>query len=104
MVFELSGDAVVGHVGDLFDHLSCQDMVSFTGSTNVGKHLMRLCADSMTRVTGSLVAGIQSAFAANWVYCCGEVIAGPRFYPMDGPGPGPGVAKCRRMSHQKKEP
>ena len=25
--------------------------VSFTGSTNVGKHLMRLCADSMTRVT-----------------------------------------------------
>ena len=25
--------------------------VSFTGSTGVGKHLMRLCADSMTRVT-----------------------------------------------------
>ena len=23
---------IVGHVGDLFDHLSCQDMVSFTGS------------------------------------------------------------------------
>jgi cardiolipin synthase A/B len=37
--------------------------------------------DSMTRVTGALVAGVQSAFAANWVYCCGEVIAGPRFYP-----------------------
>ena len=29
--------------------------------------------DSMTRVTGALVAGVQSAFAANWVYCCGEV-------------------------------
>jgi succinate-semialdehyde dehydrogenase/glutarate-semialdehyde dehydrogenase len=28
--------------------------VSFTGSTNVGKHLMRLCADSMTRVTMEL--------------------------------------------------
>jgi succinate-semialdehyde dehydrogenase/glutarate-semialdehyde dehydrogenase len=28
--------------------------VSFTGSTNVGKHLMRLCADSMTRVTMDL--------------------------------------------------
>jgi cardiolipin synthase A/B len=37
--------------------------------------------DSMTRVTGPLVAGIQSAFATNWVYCTGEVIAGPRFYP-----------------------
>jgi len=44
--------------------------------------------DSMTRVTGSLVAGIQSAFAANWVYCCGEIIAGPRFYPPnDDAGP-----------------
>ena len=28
--------------------------VSFTGSTNVGTHLMRLCADSMTRVTMEL--------------------------------------------------
>jgi succinate-semialdehyde dehydrogenase/glutarate-semialdehyde dehydrogenase len=28
--------------------------VSFTGSTNVGKHLMRLCADNMTRVTMEL--------------------------------------------------
>jgi cardiolipin synthase len=37
--------------------------------------------DSMTRVTGALVVGVQSAFAANWVYVCGEVIAGPRFYP-----------------------
>jgi len=37
--------------------------------------------DSMTRVTGALVGGVQSAFAANWVYCCGEFIAGPRFYP-----------------------
>jgi cardiolipin synthase len=37
--------------------------------------------DSMTRVTGPLVAGIQSAFATNWVYCTGEVIAGPRFHP-----------------------
>jgi cardiolipin synthase len=44
--------------------------------------------DSMTRVTGELVAGVQSAFAANWVYLCGEVIAGPRFYPR-GPDAGP---------------
>ena len=47
----------------------------------------------MTRVTGALVTGVQSAFAANWVYCCGEVIAGPRFYPIgkDG-GPACGLS------------
>jgi cardiolipin synthase len=49
--------------------------------------------DSMTRVTGPLVAGIQSAFAANWVYCCGEIIAGPRFYPPnDDAGPTCGLS------------
>ncbi|HWB42764.1 MAG TPA: phospholipase D-like domain-containing protein [Gemmatimonadales bacterium] len=49
--------------------------------------------DSMSRVTGALVTGVQSAFAANWVYCCGEVIAGPRFYPpVDGGGPACGLS------------
>jgi cardiolipin synthase len=49
--------------------------------------------DSMTRVTGALVVGVQSAFAANWVYCCGEVIAGPRFYPAArDSGPACGVS------------
>ena len=42
--------------------------------------------DSMTRVTGALVTGVQSAFASNWVYCCGEVISGPRFYPLSEDG------------------
>ncbi len=45
--------------------------------------------DSMTRVTGPMVAGIQSAFASNWVYCSGEVIAGPRFFPTFDRSPGP---------------
>jgi cardiolipin synthase len=43
----------------------------------------------MTRATGPLVSGIQSAFASNWVYCTGEVIAGPRFFPPLDRGPGP---------------
>jgi cardiolipin synthase len=49
--------------------------------------------DSMTRVTGPLVVGVQSAFATNWVYVCGEFIAGPHFYPpaRDG-GPACGVS------------
>jgi cardiolipin synthase A/B len=45
--------------------------------------------DSMTRVTGPLVSGIQSAFVSNWVYCTGEVIAGPRFFPRLDRGEGP---------------
>ena len=69
--------------------------VGFTGGAAVSKkwkgnvtnaHEWR---DSMTRVTGPMVAGIQSAFASNWVYCTGEVIAGPRFFPRQDRGPGP---------------
>jgi oxepin-CoA hydrolase/3-oxo-5,6-dehydrosuberyl-CoA semialdehyde dehydrogenase len=30
---------IVGHVGDLFDHLSCQDVVSFTGSASTALKL-----------------------------------------------------------------
>jgi cardiolipin synthase len=69
--------------------------IGFTGGAAVSKkwkgdvrnpHEWR---DSMTRVTGPMVAGIQSAFASNWVYCCGEVIAGPRFFPTIDRGPGP---------------
>ena len=39
--------------------------------------------------TGPMVAGIQSAFAENWVYCTSEVLVGPRFFPPTKPGPGP---------------
>jgi cardiolipin synthase A/B len=69
--------------------------IGFTGGAAVSKkwkgdvrneHEWR---DSMTRVTGPMVAGIQSAFATNWVYCSGEVIAGPRFFPTLERGAGP---------------
>lgn len=68
--------------------------VAFTGGAAVSKkwagdvrdsHQWR---DSMTRVTGPLVSGVQSAFAGNWVYCTGEVLAGERFYPPATPGEG----------------
>jgi cardiolipin synthase len=36
-----------------------------------------------------MVAGIQSAFAENWVYCTSEVLVGPRFFPDITSGPGP---------------
>lgn len=69
--------------------------IGFTGGAAVSKkwkgdattrHEWR---DSMTRVIGPLVGGIQSAFAGNWVYCTGEVLAGPRFFPPLESGPGP---------------
>jgi cardiolipin synthase A/B len=69
--------------------------VGFTGGAAISqkwagdvrsKHEWR---DSMTRVTGPLVGGIQSAFAANWVYCTGEVLSASRFFPPLDPGPGP---------------
>ena len=59
--------------------------------------------DSMTRVTGALVAGVQSAFAANWVYVCGELIAGPRFYPPgrdEGPACGLSVVSSPSDARQ----
>ncbi|MEA2722604.1 MAG: cardiolipin synthase [Gemmatimonadales bacterium] len=69
--------------------------IAFTGGAAVSKkwkgnvRTQHEWRDSMTQVTGPMVAGIQSAFATNWVYCCGEVIAGPRFFPTLKPGPGP---------------
>jgi cardiolipin synthase len=61
--------------------------VAFTGGAAVSKkwkgdvrnsHEWR---DSMTRVTGAFVAAVQAAFAENWVYETGEIIAGPKYYP-----------------------
>jgi cardiolipin synthase len=61
--------------------------VGFTGGAAVSKkwagdvrnpHEWR---DSMTRITGPLVCGIQAAFVENWLYCTGEVLAGSRFFP-----------------------
>jgi cardiolipin synthase len=42
--------------------------------------------DSMTVVTGPLVSGVQMAFGNDWVYCCGELLTGPRFYPQPPSG------------------
>jgi cardiolipin synthase len=35
----------------------------------------------MARVTGPAVASIQGVFAENWVECCGEILAGPGYFP-----------------------
>lgn len=61
--------------------------VAFTGGAAVAekwdgdarnRHEWR---DSMTRITGPLVQGVQTAFTDNWRYACGELLAGPRWFP-----------------------
>lgn len=42
--------------------------------------------DNMTQVTGPLVSGVQTAFGNDWLYCCGEIVTGPRFYPQPPTG------------------
>ncbi len=42
--------------------------------------------DSMFRITGSAVAGLQAAFAENWLEAHGRLLAGPKHYPMLGEG------------------
>jgi cardiolipin synthase len=39
--------------------------------------------DSMTRAVGPLASGVQTAFASNWLYCTGEILAGSRFFPTE---------------------
>ena len=69
--------------------------VGFTGGAAVSKkwagdvrtnHEWR---DSMVRIRGPLVGGIQSAFTENWVYCTGELLTGERFFPRTEPAAGP---------------
>jgi cardiolipin synthase len=69
--------------------------IAFTGGAAISKkwagdvrtnHEWR---DSMVRITGPLVGGIQSAFAENWAYCAGEILTGERFFPVIDPSGGP---------------
>ena len=79
--------------------------VAFTGGAAIAKKWAgdarneEEWRDSMTRVTGSLVTGIQAAFATNWAYCTGEVLAGPRFFPSPAI-PGRDRSRFRRSAHR----
>jgi cardiolipin synthase len=37
--------------------------------------------DSLTRLTGALAHGVQTAFGENWVYRTGEILTGDAFFP-----------------------
>jgi cardiolipin synthase len=61
--------------------------VAFTGGAAVADKWVgdarneREWRDSMTRITGSLVDAVQTAFGENWFYRTGEILAGDKFYP-----------------------
>lgn len=44
----------------------------------------RAWRDSMFRVTGSVVSGLQAAFAENWLEANGRLLAGETHYPLAG--------------------
>lgn len=37
--------------------------------------------DSMVRIDGPVVAGLQGVFAENWLECCGEILSSPAQWP-----------------------
>jgi cardiolipin synthase A/B len=37
--------------------------------------------DTMARIEGPVVAGLQGVFAENWLECCGEILTGEAFFP-----------------------
>jgi cardiolipin synthase len=61
--------------------------IAFTGGAGIGDHW---CSDQhqagwrdlQIRVEGPGVIPIQTGFAFNWLYATGELIAGPRYYPV----------------------
>jgi cardiolipin synthase len=38
--------------------------------------------DTMARIEGPIVAALQGTFAENWLECCGEILTGPRHWPV----------------------
>jgi cardiolipin synthase len=60
--------------------------IGFTGGAAVGDKWLGNAEDqdhwrdSMVRVTGSMAADLQSAFAEPWAYTCGELLVGPQFW------------------------
>ncbi len=41
--------------------------------------------DTMARIDGPIVAALQGTFAENWLEGCGEILTGPRHWPVLGP-------------------
>lgn len=71
--------------------------VGYIGGAGIAAHWLgprdgsRPWRDTMVRVTGSVVAGMQGAFLDNWLESTGEILADPRLYPAWSEGVGNAV-------------
>lgn len=65
--------------------------VAFIGGAGVADHWSRTepapWRDSIVRVTGPIVGGLQAVFAENWLECAGEMLLGPESFPELAAGP-----------------
>ena len=62
--------------------------VAFTGGAGIAdwwllpqKHA-GAWRDTMVRIEGPVVAALAGVFAENWLECCGEILTGPREWPL----------------------
>ncbi|HWR15068.1 MAG TPA: cardiolipin synthase [Terriglobales bacterium] len=63
--------------------------VGFIGGAGIADHWYKQTKkdqprwrDTMVRVEGDVVPNLQATFAENWLESCGELIAGPAFFPI----------------------
>jgi cardiolipin synthase len=60
--------------------------IGYIGGAGIGSHWLdptdgsRAWRDTMVRVTGSVVAGMQGAFLDNWLESTGDILADPQLY------------------------
>ena len=102
----------------------------FVGGAGIASHWFagngrqRPWRDTMLRVTGGIVSGLQTAFAENWLEATGEILMDPELFPAirspaEGTGwlrrdrhavacpfvtrarPVPGAACCRARNHRR---
>jgi cardiolipin synthase len=78
--------------------------LGFTGGVGVADHWLGNAQDedhwrdSHFQVEGPVVAQLQGAFMDNWIESRGEVLDGPDYFPMIGPGAGEHYAQVFRSS------
>jgi cardiolipin synthase len=76
--------------------------VAFTGGAGVADWWYKptrgpTWRDTMARVEGPIVAALQGTFAENWLEGCGEILTGPRHWPVLEPA-GPAEAMLVKSS------
>jgi len=85
--------------------------IGFVGGAGISSHWLdpakeRPWRDSMLRVTGNLVCGLQTAFAENWLEATSEILADDSAFPLmpTPPGGSPGIVVIGTPSPARSSP